>query len=113
MDTKNIPFGLVKWDQVQPNKHDGETGFALWRDVDLGDLHVHLAEYSPGYIAAGWCNVGHVLTVIKGSLTTQLKDGREFYLDEGTSYIVSSDQANPHRSRTETGATLLVVDLID
>jgi hypothetical protein len=113
MDTKAIPFGLVHWDQVQANRHEGESGFALWRDVDQGGLHVHMAEYSPGYKAAGWCQLGHILTVLKGSLTTELKDGREFHLTEGVSYVVSSDEQNPHRSRTETGATLFVVDLTD
>lgn len=111
MDTANIPFTLATWSDIAPNVHRGETGTALWRDLDIGELHVHMAEYLPGYKAAGWCSTGHVLLVMKGSLTTELKDGREFTLNAGTSYQVSSDEINPHRSRTETGATLFVVDL--
>ncbi len=111
MDTSNIPFTLVTWSEVAPRVHQGETGYALWRDLDIGELHVHMAEYSPGYKAAGWCTIGHVLLVMKGTLTTELKDGRIFTLNAGTSYQVSGGETNPHRSRTETGATLFVVDL--
>ncbi len=111
MDTTNIPFTLVNWSEVIPNVHKGETGYALWRDLDIGELHVHMAEYSPGYKADHWCNIGHVLLVLKGTLTTELKDGREFTLNAGTSYQVSGEEKNPHRSRTETGATIFLVDL--
>ena len=107
----NIPFTLVNWSEVTPNEHKGETGHAMRRDYDIDELHVHMAEYSPGYKAAGWCSTGHVLSVLKGQLITELKDGRVFTLNAGMSYIVSDDEINPHRSHTDTGATLLVVDL--
>ena len=42
---------------------------------------------------------------------TELKDGRVFTLNPGMSYLVSSKEENPHRSHTDSGATLLVVDL--
>jgi hypothetical protein len=48
---------------------------------------------------------------LKGQLITELKDGRVFTLNPGMSYIVSGDEVNPHRSHTDSGATLLVVDL--
>jgi len=111
MNTNNIPFTLVNWNDVPPNVHQGETGHALWRDVEFGELHVHMAEYSPGYKAADWCSTGHVLLVLKGTLITELKDGRVFTLNAGTSYQVSSEETNPHKSRTDSGATLFVVDL--
>lgn len=111
MYPSNIPYTLVNWTEVAPNEHKGETGHALWRDFDIKDLHVHMAEYSPGYKASGWCGTGHVLLVLKGQLITELKDGRVFTLNPGMSYLVSSDEANPHRSHTDIGATLFVVDL--
>jgi hypothetical protein len=48
---------------------------------------------------------------LKGQLITELKDGRVFTLNPGKSYIVSGDEENPHRSHTDIGATLFVVDL--
>jgi len=68
-----------------------------------------MVEYSPGYLADHWCSRGHVLLVLEGELITELKDGRQFILTPGTSYQVAEDVA-PHRSRTEKGAKLFIVD---
>jgi quercetin dioxygenase-like cupin family protein len=46
---------------------------------------------------------------LKGELETELEDGRKFTLKPGMSYQVA-DGAEPHRSRTEAGATLFIVD---
>jgi hypothetical protein len=110
MEIADIPFFIAKWDGITPTKHIGETGYALWRDQTFGSIQVHMAEYSPGYKADGWCKTGHVLLVMKGVLVTELKDGRIFTLNAGDSYQVSSSETNPHRSHTDTGATLFVVD---
>jgi hypothetical protein len=42
-------------------------------------------------------------------LDTELEDGRKFVLTPGVSYQVA-DHAEPHRSSTDTGATLFIVD---
>jgi quercetin dioxygenase-like cupin family protein len=110
MDILNVPFCIAKWEEMPKTRHEGETGFALWRDFQMGNINVHMAEYSPGYKADGWCSTGHVLLVLKGQLKTELKDGRQFTLNAGESYQVSSSETNPHRSRTDTGATLFLVD---
>ena len=68
-----------------------------------------MVEYSADYLADHWCSRGHVLLVLEGSLTTNLQDGREFVLTAGQSYQVA-DGAEPHRSRTEKGARLFIVD---
>ena len=110
MEIIDVPFSTAKWDEIPPSVHTGETGYALWRDVDLGNIHVHMAEYSPGYLAEGWCTTGHVMLVLRGQLVTELKDGRVFTLNPGESYMVSSSETNPHRSHTSCGATLFLVD---
>jgi hypothetical protein len=46
---------------------------------------------------------------MEGQLDTQLKDGRRFTLKPGMSYQVA-DNAEPHRSATEVGAKLFIVD---
>jgi len=68
-----------------------------------------MVEYTPGYLADHWCKRGHVLLVLESVLITELDDGRKFTLMPGTSYQVADD-ANPHRSYTETGAKLFIVD---
>ncbi|MBI3447425.1 MAG: DHCW motif cupin fold protein [Acidobacteria bacterium] len=105
----NLPFTTTDWKAVPPVTYPGETGTAVWRTVEAGDVRVRIIEYSAGYLADHWCRRGHVILVLEGELITELEDGRVVTLTEGMSYQVADDVA-PHRSRTETGARLFVVD---
>src|SRR5882757_9033384 len=84
-----LPFTVTEWSRIEPTVHPGETGQALWRTLDIGDLRVRMVEYSPGYLADHWCDRGHVLYVVQGELDTELRDGRKFTLTSGMSYQVS------------------------
>jgi hypothetical protein len=105
----NIPFEITDWQQLDATEHDGEVGVARWRTRQLGAIRVRLVEYSPGYQADHWCRKGHILFCVAGELETELVDGRLFRLTPGMSYQVA-DNAEPHRSRTGSGATLFIVD---
>jgi quercetin dioxygenase-like cupin family protein len=109
MQMSSIPFGTTDWSQIQETEHKGETGLALWRTRQFGDIRVRMVEYTPGYLADHWCVKGHILLCIEGELRTELKDGRTFTLKPGMSYQVA-DNAEPHRSSTENGAKLFIVD---
>jgi quercetin dioxygenase-like cupin family protein len=109
MRIENVRFGVTDWSAVPKTGHPGETGTAYWRTVETGNIRVRIVEYSPGYLADHWCSRGHVLYVLEGQLVTELKDGRSFTLLPGQSYQVA-DGEEPHRSRTEGGATLFIVD---
>lgn len=109
MRMSDIPFGVTRWDEVPATEHPGETGRALWRTRQFGEIRVRLVEYTPGYRADHWCSKGHILFVLEGSLTTELEDGRRVVLPAGSSYQVA-DGAEPHRSETATGAKLFIVD---
>lgn len=109
MEIVNVPFGTVDWETVPKTEHPGESGIAYWRTLETGNIRVRMVEYSPGYLADHWCERGHVLLVLEGELLTELKDGRVFTLKSGASYQVS-DKVAPHRSRTNTGARLFIVD---
>jgi hypothetical protein len=104
-----IPFGLTDWARVEPTERAGDTGKAVWRTRQFGELRVRMVEYSPGYAADHWCSKGHILLCLEGELATELADGRRFVLTPGVSYQVA-DGAEPHRSSTTTGARLFVVD---
>ena len=104
-----IPFGTTDWSAIAPTEHPGETGKALWRTCQFGDIRVRMVEYTPGYLADHWCEKGHILMCLDGELDTELKDGRRFVLKPGMSYQVA-DNAEPHRSRTAVGAKLFIVD---
>jgi quercetin dioxygenase-like cupin family protein len=108
-----IPFDTTDWSSVEPTRHAGEAGEALWRTRQFGPadnpIRVRMVEYSPGYVSDHWCEKGHVLLVLEGELETTLADGRVFTLKPGMSYQVA-DGAEPHRSRTDKGARLFIVD---
>ena len=109
MQMSAIPFGTTDWSTVPATQHAGETGSATWRTQNFGDIRVRIVEYTSGYLANHWCQKGHVLYCLDGELTTELADGRTFVLKPGMSYQVA-DGAEPHRSRTESGARLFIVD---
>ena len=109
MEMRNIPFGLTNWDEVETERYEGEHGFAIWRTQRFGTIRVRIVEYSAGYKADHWCSKGHILFCLDGELQTELQDGRLFTLKAGMSYQVA-DQTEPHRSYSETGARLFIVD---
>ncbi len=103
------PFTTTDWATVPTTEHAGVAGVAQWQTVEIGDARVRMVEYSPGYVADHWCRRGHILLVLEGELVTDLEDGRSFTLRAGMSYQVADDVTG-HRSRTETGARLFIVD---
>ena len=109
MRIESVPFNTVDWSRVPVTEHQGTSGVALWRTFEMGNIRVRMVEYSPGYEADHWCGRGHVLLVLEGELTTELKDGRRVKLASGTSYQVADDTM-PHRSSTAGGAKLFIVD---
>ncbi len=104
-----IPFGITDWQRIAPTERVGEAGVARWRTQEFGAIRVRLVEYSAGYRADHWCQKGHILYCVTGELETELADGRIFRLQPGMSYQVA-DNAEPHRSRSASGATLFIVD---
>ena len=109
MKIDGIAFGITDWSLIERTEHAGDSGVAYWRTQRFGDLRVRMVEYSPGYLADHWCQKGHVLLCLEGELRTELADGRMFTLTAGMSYQVA-DGAEPHRSSTEHGAKLFIVD---
>jgi quercetin dioxygenase-like cupin family protein len=109
MQIHNISFGTTDWNTIEPTEHTGITGKAFWRTQHFGDIRVRMVEYTAGYLSDHWCEKGHILLCLEGRLETELADGRKFILTPGVSYQVA-DQAEPHRSSTDIGAKLFIVD---
>lgn len=110
MELPASTFDVTDWSAIEPTRHPGETGEALWRTVMLGDVRIRRVDYTPGYRADHWCDRGHILFVLAGELDTELKDGRTFRLTAGMSYHVSNFGDPAHRSSTTVGAQLFIVD---
>lgn len=109
MIIKNIPFETTDWSAVPGERHDGETGYAIWKVRQCGDIRVRVVEYSANYRADHWCSKGHILYCLEGDMVTTLKDGRTVELRKGMSYQVE-DETYPHSSYTKNGAVLFIVD---
>ena len=109
MNDKNIPFQTVDWSTVPRTEHKGETGVAYWQTLRFDGLRVRVVEYSKGYKADHWCEKGHIVYCLEGEVVNERQDGPSSVLTPGMSYIVSDDLSS-HRSVTETGVKLLIID---
>ena len=109
MQMTGIAFGTTDWSAIEPTEHRGEFGTAYSRTQHFGHIRIRMVEYGPGYVADHWCIKGHILLCVERELHTLLEDGRRFTLREGMSYQVDDDE-KPHRSHTEVGAKLFIVD---
>jgi len=109
MIIEDAPFQVFDLEHVAPEEHAGTIGRARWQTVTHGNVRMRIVEYSPGYLADHWCERGHAVYVLDGAFVSELADGRRFALSRGMSYVVA-DHAEPHRSYSETGVKLLIVD---
>ncbi len=104
-----IPFTTIDWSKVPKSEHPGETGTATWQIMHFPGIRIRLVEYSPGYMADHWCHKGHIVHCLEGKFLSELETGESFLLTPGVTYIVSNEMSS-HRSVSEYGAKLLIVD---
>lgn len=104
-----IPFQNIDWSGIEKVEYKGETGTAYWQTVQLSGLRIRIVEYSAGYLADHWCKKGHLIHCLEGKFTTELSTGEKIVTTKGNSWIVS-DELSSHRSVSETGVKLLIVD---
>ncbi len=109
MKLENFPFQTLNWASVPKEEHQGETGIAYWQVQTMNDIRIRLVEYSPGYKADHWCSKGHIIYCLEGEMDTELEDGRIMKLTKGMCYMVG-DNNEAHRTSTNTGCTLFIVD---
>jgi hypothetical protein len=104
-----IPFQTIDWTAVPKTEYAGETGTAFWQTLQFGGTRIRIVEYSPGYIADHWCKKGHIVHCLDGEFVSEMQDGEKFSLSKGMSYVVSDDLSS-HRSISENGVKLLIID---
>ena len=109
MSDKNIPFQTIDWSKVSRTEHKGETGVAYWQTMQFDGLRIRTVEYSKEYFADHWCEKGHIVHCLEGEVVNELKDGSKTILTPGMSYVVS-DELSSHRSITEQGVRLMIID---
>jgi hypothetical protein len=109
MNIASYSFQTLDWSSIPKEEHKGETGMAYWQTQMVNNIRVRRVEYSPGYKADHWCSKGHILFCMDGMMNTELEDGRIMQLSKDMCYFVG-DNNEAHRSFTETGCQLFIVD---
>jgi quercetin dioxygenase-like cupin family protein len=109
MNILPFSFQTINWKSIPEERHEGETAYAIWQVIHVGEIRVRKMKYAPGYKADHWCRKGHIIHCIEGQMTTELEDGRHMPLSAGMTYIVGDD-CEAHRTSTEKGCELFVVD---
>jgi hypothetical protein len=105
----HIPFQTIDWSGIEKTEHKGETGTSFWQTIQFPGLRIRLVEYSEGYLADHWCQKGHIVHCLEGEFDSELISGERLSLKKGETYVVS-DELSSHRSVTESGVKLLIVD---
>jgi hypothetical protein len=105
----NIPFQTINWNLIEKIQHPGEHGTAIWQTIQLGGLRIRKVEYSKGYLADHWCQKGHIVHCLEGEFISELITGEKFKMAKGDTYVVS-DELSSHRSVSENGVKLLIID---
>jgi len=109
MNNENIPFQTVDWEKIPKTEHKGETGIAYWQTLQFQGLRIRIVEYSAGYVADHWCEKGHIVHCLEGEVINEQQNGENSILTQGMSYVVS-DELSSHRSVTEKGVKLMIID---
>jgi hypothetical protein len=109
INAQQIPFQTIDWTVILRTEHPGTHGMAWWQTVEFPGLRVRLVEYSPGYLADHWCQKGHIVHCLEGDFVSDMESGERVTLTQGMTYIVS-DGLSSHRSTTEKGVRLLIID---
>lgn len=70
---------------------------------------MRIVTYSANYLADHWCRKGHIVHCLEGAFISESSEGTRCLLTAGVTYIVS-DELSTHRSYSEHGARLLIID---
>ena len=105
----HIPFQTIDWNSIEKVEYKGEMGVAFWQTIEFGGLRIRLVEYSSGYLADHWCQKGHIVHCLDGAFVTELSTGEKIALTKDETYVVS-DELSSHRSFSENGVRLLIID---
>ncbi len=106
---KPIEYQVINWEGIPKSEHKGDSGLALWQTLQFDGLRVRIVEYSKGYLADHWCRKGHIVHCLEGEFVSELQNGDRQVLKKGMTYI-ASDDVSSHRSSTETGVVLMIID---
>ncbi len=99
----------IDWDDGEIIEERGEQGKAVLRVINTDHLRIRLVEFEPGYEAKQELEKSHVALVLDGEVIVEMADGRRLLFTPSMSYLIEG-KLGPHRTFTEMGAKLFIVD---
>ncbi len=105
----SIPFLTLNWGKIEKIEHKGETGTSFIQSIRLNYIRIRIIEYSAVYIAAHWCQKGHIVHCLEGEFFSILENSDGFVLKKNMSFVVSEGMSS-HRIASVSGAKLLIID---
>jgi hypothetical protein len=107
----NMPEGATDWSRTQVAEAPGASGAAKMRIHQVGQMQLRVVEYSHDYLGDHWCQKGHVIYVLRGTLIIEHEDHTpNCVLGADMSWFVGDDEGTRHRVRSPGGATIFVLD---
>lgn len=109
MDIKTLENISINWENIPTEKANGTTGFVLAKTVELPTFKIRQLSFSENYEADHWCEKGHIIYVLKGTLIIAYNDGTHITISTGNSLILG-DNISSHKAKTEIQTQILIID---
>ena len=109
MSKSLISFNNIDWDLIPKQEFKGEKGKSYWQVVQYPGLRIRIVEYSKGFFSDHWCTKGHIVHCLEGEFSCELKNGENYKLTAGKTFVVSDDLSS-HSTSSLKGAKLLIID---
>ena len=110
MEIEDKGVSLANWSELIRKETAGKVGNSIEATLEYGNIRVRKIEYSPGYIADHWCCKGHIVFILEGAMKIKRKNGEEFTVSKGMSFICGENDINPHMAYSDSGASILIID---
>lgn len=102
-------FAHHEWSSVPVTKHPGVIGTAFEQELVAGPFRIRKVRYGAEYHTDHWCQRGHIVLVVAGTLEIELRDARTIRAAAGDVFWIS-EQKYPHRVCSAGGAEIYVID---
>jgi len=109
MILENINTQLIDWESTAPIETKGKTGVNTAHEFSSGGYKIRLLVYSSNYESDHWCEKGHIIHCIEGSMMLKIKDRKDIYLSAGKSLLLG--EGDHHMAVTgDVSAKIFIID---
>jgi mannose-6-phosphate isomerase class I len=109
MELTNLNTQLIDWESIPPIETKGKTGVNTAHEFSAGGYKIRLSVYSANYESDHWCEKGHIIHCVEGSLILKIKDREDIYLSAGRSLLLAEN--DQHMAVTgDDPAKIFIID---